>query len=1188
MNRLAPLILLTLLAAPAAANPRTAGPIGRSPALFPVQWKNGEAETKPRARGNILAQAKQKKGAEEASGEGKSNSESGTATDVPLGGKCTDDEQCVEGTFCDKGRCVEVQRAINILYLYYKSADRRFTQVLGVYYHQKGKTGFRVMVPFYWHFWDPEDDNKVVFPVYWRFQDKKKATRTVVVPPFQYRKTPTEENYRLWPLVFYTSYGQRGSGLTILPFFHRAREGTRTSTIIPLFLSGYDQDPARGYSRGLLAGLYYWHTTPEFKTKALLPLFYHSSSKERSTTWVLPFNFLWRRGSRGGAIFPPLIYYSSSKSGRRSRLISPLVLYERDDEAKIKHFGLLAPPYYHRRDQEHEIDVLFPLFLRWHNKVEQSTTYVAGPMVFYSDPLGGTQVAFPLFWRFSHARTGAATSILFPLAYRHRRPDGGSFNLMFPFFFNRHPDRWSAGILPLLYLGGGAGKRHAVLFPALWHFKDPESSTTVLGPAYLKSDKKGWSAGIAPLLFAASSEERSYQVLFPVFWHLRSQKEGYNTWIAGPGFYSKGKKGRVFGLLPLFAAGTWEDTSFAAVLPPLFYRKHNNKTGEGFTLAGLYYGWHKPGVRGHSILPLAYFRRDEKDKQVTAGVLPLFYYRKNPTKRLLITPAGGFHTDTKAGVSEGLVGPVAWHRGPKTRGFAVIPIFLHYTRPEQKSSTTVVLPIGVRHVSPKLRAHVWFPLVWHFWEPKEQSLVVFPIYWRMRQEGGTNADVIFPLYWRIKTPKRRLTVAGPLFSFKGEETYHAGVFPLTYYFRNKAGSHLGALPFVYYRNEFEAKRRTWVVGLFYHRRYAKGSATGVLPLFFHKNTPQRKYTVVAPIFWHFASPEEKTSVTFVGPFFYRRDKKEKSAGLAPLFYTAWDDKRSRTVALAPLFYRRTEIGRSALFTPLFGWDRSPGSSLWYAGPYFQSTSKKSSMNVFAPLFWRHRDHVHNQTTFVAAPIYFGRWNAERSFHVVFPIFFRHSTVDTSAMAVLPLFWDFNDRHIKRTTLLIPFFLRHRDHVKKTTSYVVPPGVWIRTKPDATDAVVFPLVWHFGGKKKSTTVIPPLLYVDVKRPHKRTTVVFPLFWRFDRPGHRTYFVVNTYYSRNKRDDTFNFWFIPLLQVQRRRPGDIMWEFLAGVTGYERVGKNRRLKIFFIPFDLEPTSSKTLSGFGGSRNTSWMDI
>ena len=1297
MKRILPLLLLLCAPLPGLANPSPFGGRPGTPGLLPVKWKStgkpaatpGTTETRPPAQPDVVAQANPD---QPTSAPSSAPASAPTRTNLtPEGGSCEDDEQCVGGTYCLDGQCAKVKRSINILYLYYKSADRRFTEVLGFYWHQKGKSGYRVLVPFYWHLWDEDDDDKVVFPVFWRFTNKKAKTYTVMVPPYQYRKTPKETNYRFWPLVFYTDYGERGSGLTILPFFHRAREGTRTSTIIPLLLSGYNQDPARGYSRGLIAGLYYWHTTPEARAKAVLPLFYHSSARQSSFTWVLPLNFYWRRGkqknlmllpllyhsshpqrartislvppfyySRTGddsrllvfplishrdspaqshtvvfplfwrysspgrsttvagpvfhgrrgqttmaGIFPlalyhhdrkegdkwglvaPLFFYSSGKHGRNSKFISPLFLYERDDDAKLKHWGMVVPPYYSRRDQEREVDVLFPLFLRWHNRIEQTTTYVAGPLVFYNDPDGGTQVAFPLFWRFTHAKTGAATSILFPLAYRHKRPDGGSFNLFFPFFFNKHPQRWSAGILPLLYAGSGEGRRHAVLFPALWHFSSPEATTTVVGPAYLKtSKKKGWSAGLVPLLFAASNSKRSYQIVFPLLWHMRSHEEQYNTYVAGPAFYSNGRNGRVFGLLPLFAAGTWKGKSFQTVLPPLFYRSMDHKTGKGFTLAGLYYGWREPGVRGHALFPLGFLRFSDKKQQVTAAALPLIYYRKDPKSRLLITPLGGFRQDHEEGVFEGLAGPVAWHRGPTARGFAVIPLLLHYTRPRQQATTTVLLPIGVRHVSPKLTAHVWFPFFWKFTEPKESSLVIFPLYWRTRAEGGVNADVVFPLYWNIRTPERKLMIVGPVFSHKGKETYHAGILPITYYYRNRQGSHLGALPFIYYTNDFVAKKRTWVVGPLYHRRYEKGSATGLLPLFFHKSTPKRKYTVVVPLFWHFAKPEEQTSTTFAGPFFYHRKKDYRSAGLAPLFFTSWDNNGGKTIALAPLFYRRSEIARSALFTPLFGWDRSPDKNLWYAGPYVQKTTKESTLNIFAPLFLRHRNHPQGETSMLALPLYYGNWSAEKSLHVIFPLVVAHRTVDTSATVVLPLFWDFNDKHLSRTTLLFPFFLRHRNHQADSTTYVVPP-VLIRDRPDALDVLLFPLVWHFGGQQESTTVALPL-FVDVKRNKKRTTVVFPFFWRFDRPGHRTYFVVNTYYRRNKADDTYNFFFLPFVQVARKRPGDIMVEVLGGVGGYERVGKNRWFKLFFVPFELEPTGTKTLSGFGGTSDVCRMDM
>ena len=1193
LNKLLLTTLLLLIAAPAAANPLTPWRTGAAPRgadrLLGVKW--GEQ------RGRAVAQAADPAAAAPAS----ESAAVKAAGLVPLGGSCENDQQCVEGTYCDGGSCVKVQRPINILYLYYKSADRKFTQLLGIYWHQQGEQGYRVVAPFYWHTWDPQEETRLVFPLYWQFEDKVAQTRSIVVPPFQFRRTPKERNYRLWPLVFYTDYGERGSGITVLPFFHRAREGTRTSTIVPLLLSGYEMDPAKEYSRGLIAGLYYWHNTKHSRTKALIPLFYHRGNDQGSFLWALPLNFHRRVGQRSStvlfplywrfssperttAVLAPLALYQSWDNDRRSRLLSPLFLYERDDAAQVRHWGTLVPPFYHRRDAEREVDVLPPVFMRWRNKIEQTTTWLAGPVVAHSDPDGGTLVAFPLFWRFSDGRSGAAASILFPLAYRRTRPGGGSVNLFFPVYVNHRPERWSAGLLPLLHFGSGEGRRHAVLFPLLWHLSDPKASTTVVGPVFHRRDEDGWRAGLAPLLFFGSGAQGSHQVLFPIFWHLRDLKAGTRTVVAGPGFYRSSPEGRVFGVLPLFAAGSGKESSFQTVLPPLFYRKVDHKNRSGFTLAGLYYGWHAPDERGHAVFPLAYFKRAKG--QATDLVLPLFYHRRGGGSRLLITPLGGYHSDAKKGVSEGLIGPYAWHRGPTAKGFAIIPLFLHYTRPKLKASTTVLLPIGVRHVSPERTAHVWFPLFWRFTSPRDSSLVLFPIYWRVREQGGTNADVVFPIYWNVQSPGHQLRVLGPVFSRKTPQRYVAGVFPLAYYHRNKQGSYLGALPFVFYRNNFKTRTRTLVVGPFYRKSEPAGTTTWGLPLVWHKRSSDSDYTVVLPIFWHFAWPREKSSVTFAGPAFYRRKGEVKSVGLAPMFYTSWE-KDAHSVALAPLFYYRKEIARRALLTPLFGFDRSPERKLWYAGLYLQSDSPESTLKLFAPLVMHHRNKTTGRTTAMALPLYFGFWQADRSFHAFFPLVFRHATVDRTATVVLPLFWDFNNRHLSRTTLLLPFFLRHRDHLAKSTSYVVPPGLWIRTRPKGTDAVLFPLVWHFGGEQRSTTVAAPLYY-DFKRGKKRTTVFFPLFWRFDKPGSRAYFVVNTYYSYSKRDDTYNLLFLPLLQVARKRPGDIKVEFIGGVAGYERIGKNRLVTVMFIDFELQPTSGKTLSGFGGTRRMSWDEI
>jgi hypothetical protein len=480
----------------------------------------------------------------------------------------------------------------------------------------------------------------------------------------------------------------------------------------------------------------------------------------------------------------------------------------------------------------------------------------------------------------------------------------------------------------------------------------------------------------------------------------------------------------------------------------------------------------------------------------------------------------------------------------------------------------VILPFGVRHTSPEQNALVWFPFFWKISSPGERALVIFPFYWRLRADKGLDADVAFPLLWRFRRPDQGkwLDVAGPFFSAGTRESKMLGLVPVFLYRRNPEGSTLYALPFIYRRRQVKERRITRVYGPFYWRSYERGYALGVVPIFYRKDTPESQYTIVAPIYWDVASPKERKRLTFWGPFFHRRKGHERAVGLAPVFYAAWDKAGGRTAALIPLFYYRGEVGRSALYTPLFGWDRSPLRRQLYAGPYYRRRSDVRSIDLLFPLFMRHRNHIKGETTLLVPP-YYGRWSKERAFHLHFPLIWRHRRIDSSATVVFPFYWDFNNRYATRTSIFFPLLLYHRDHVARSRSYFTPPGIYVRRHPEGTDAVVFPLFWHFSEKKESTTLGLPL-YWDMRRPGRRCTVFFPFFWRFDRPDERTTFVVNTYYHQNKKDGTYNFIFIPLFQVQRKRPQDFKLEFLGGIVGYERVGRNRLLTLFFYTFPLEP--------------------
>ena len=1180
---------------------------------MPIQWGGAHV---PQGPGKTVAQTGRP------APQGAQESETVAAPKDPA--SCRTDQDCGQGTYCEAGQCREVRFPTHYPpYLYYRSADSKFTEIMWIYWHRQGDSGYRVVFPLYWNFWTPEQNDTVFFPFYYRFASPKAGSRSYIVPPFQYRVTKTEKNYRLWPLLFWTDYGERGSGLTLFPLFHFSREGERRRALfIPLFY--HSRTPERAFSwilplnfhwrRGtaqslLIFPLAYRHARIELSQQDgkhilrsrlfVAPFFYHQRdgdntlflggpiyhrrAGQRTHSGLFPL-FFYRHDRKAGekmATLLPLFYYSSSHNYLRSKIISPLFLYERDAEAQVTQWGLVVPPIFSRRDSDREVDLLFPLFMRWRDKNEESTTVVVTPLIYNSDPAGGSQILFPIFWRFTDKRSGAATSILFPLAYRHKRPDGSHFNMLFPFYVGGGKHSWSAGIFPLLFTGAGEGEHHAVLFPLLWRIKNKQSATTVLGPIYHRRTPTGWNAGLAPLLFAGNDEGKSYQVLFPLLWHMRSHKEGYNTYVAGPAFYSKGKKGSLGGLLPLFVAGTWKGSSIRTVLPPLFYHSSNAKRGESSTLAALYYGYRKPGIRAHYLFPLFYYK--QTPQRTTSALVPFYYHRAQGTRRLLITPLGGHLRDDKKRTSQGLYGIYGFKRSPQTRGWAILPLWFHWTRPAEKASTSILFPLALRHVSPERSAFILFPVAWRFTDAKERSLVLFPVYWQLHQKEGIKARVIFPLYWNIQGTKRHTRVVGPVFSTRTDEVTQAGIFPLAYYRRDKQGSVMGALPIIYYRNRFAAKEKTWVVGPYYQKSYAQGWGGGLFPLIFVKRTPERSYSILFPLLWDLAKPKEQKRTTVVGPIFYHRNAEDKGVGLLPVFHTSWDNAGKRTLSIFPLFHYVGSPSRKAFYTLLGGYDRSPARTQWHATIFFRRKSPRSTLNVLFPLAFYHRNHEEGVSRFFLPP-YFGRWSREGSLHLLFPLIWHRRTVDSTWSVLFPLYWDFKNRFVDRTTMLFPLFLRHSNLEKKSAWFITHPFLWVRSKPEGNDAVLFPLFWRYKDKNRSMTVAAPL-YWDFRRETKRATVFFPLFWRFENSSDRSYVVVNTYYRHSKKEDTYSFFFFPLVQVERRRPQDLNLEFLLGLVGYERIGKNRYFKLFDQRIPLSPTNAKTLSGFGGGRRVSW---
>ena len=93
------------------------------------------------------------------------------------------------------------------------------------------------------------------------------------------------------------------------------------------------------------------------------------------------------------------------------------------------------------------------------------------------------------------------------------------------------------------------------------------------------------------------------------------------------------------------------------------------------------------------------------------------------------------------------------------------------------------------------------------------------------------------------------------------------------------------------------------------------------------------------------------------------------------------------------------------------------------------------------------------------------------------------------------------------------------------------------------------------------------FVHVRRPTWRATYVFP----------------NVYYRQGQGTavGTYELHVFPFWEQAARRPGATFWQALLGVFGYERIGRNRYLKLLFIPFELQPAPAATMDWYGRSE-------
>ena len=258
------------------------------------------------------------------------------------------------------------------------------------------------------------------------------------------------------------------------------------------------------------------------------------------------------------------------------------------------------------------------------------------------------------------------------------------------------------------------------------------------------------------------------------------------------------------------------------------------------------------------------------------------------------------------------------------------------------------------------------------------------------------------------------------------------------------------------------------------------------------------------------------------------------------------------------------------------------------GPFYYRNDAETTSGALFPIVYFGKNHTSGIATSFVLPLYLDIRRAEdRQLAAYTPLIWRYHSVEATTTIGLPR----SSTSTAPASRAPPAFCRCSSATARkwatTARYTIPAALVLvahARRQSKTDAVVFPLFWHFGGKN-STTMLAPFVW-DFKRGESRTTVAFPIFAHWHRPSATA--------ARAQRllpkglGEQAGSWHLdvfPLLQVGRPRKQDLEWYFLEGLFGYSRQGRNRNLRLFWVlDFALEPVPASNLSWFGSTSTQS----
>jgi hypothetical protein len=432
-------------------------------------------------------------------------------------------------------------------------------------------------------------------------------TAGLIGPYFWYRD-PTLAVSGLIPLHFDVANLTTGERTRQYgPWFAVDGPGRRARVLFPLFGRF---DDAGEHDTYVFPTFFRQRRADGYQLDAVMPFFWHSDWKGRTTTVIGPWYTHRAAGLHDTGLFP--IYFYAKNDSRSLLVIPPALLYRRADFAGDTSI-LFAGPVYHSHSPDTDRTVVFPLW--WSGRDKERRHRIFFPLYWHyadGDQNSELTVAGPLFW--SSRGAGRVRGVL-PVAWHASDSASGNH---------------STAILPLFYQAGGP--RRFALFTLLGGYRRGETSRTwYVGPVLSHDGVESHFGMIFPLWFSYTNKgtETTTRVIPPLLHYEHSTPEGsLSTWLALYWHAHDIASSTTIGV-PLYFDLHEVHQSRTTVVLPLLVRHHRDSDDTTFWVAPLFYRRATPTESTTVAFPLVWDWKSGTDR--TTVVFPLYAHWRRPT-----------------------------------------------------------------------------------------------------------------------------------------------------------------------------------------------------------------------------------------------------------------------------------------------------------------------------------------------------------------------------------------------------------------------------------------------------------------------------------------------------------------------------------------------------------------------------